>query len=123
MTLMDRSGDAFDQASLHDRALLTKANGHGHTIANLKYVVGTIQLNGASQITNWLGIPDSNSVVSHLLAAGGIPGQSFGKPDGTIDHVVMDHAWVKATINSVVYEFDPSFKSHTIKTGLTDSPT
>lgn len=122
MTLLDRSGDAFDQAALLI-ALLTKAASAPeapYTIADIKYVVRQIQLN-ASQITNWLGIPDSNSVASDLLAAGGIPGWSVGKPDGTIDYVQMDHVWVKATINGVVREFDSSFKTHAIKAGLTDS--
>jgi hypothetical protein len=95
MTLLDRSGDAFDQASLLI-ALLTEAASATeapYTIANIKYVVGAIQLD-ASQITNWLDVPNNAAVVADVLAAGGIPRDVHANVDGTIDYVVMDHVWV-----------------------------
>jgi RHS repeat-associated protein len=116
MTLMDRSGDAFDQASLLI-ALLTKADGKGHTVKNIRYVVGEIQLDGA-QTRSWLAIPDNGEAASSVLLTGGIPADPVMiNPDGTIDYVRMNHVWVKATIDSEVHEFDPSFKSHVVKDG------
>jgi len=122
MTLLDRSGGGFDHASLTVALLEEAANQPGapHAITNVRYVVGVIHLT-AGQITDWLGIPDDYIVAAYVLGMAGIPATISPNPDGTINHVEMAHAWVKATIDSQIHEFDPSFKSHMLNTGLTEN--
>ncbi|UCD52921.1 MAG: hypothetical protein JSW27_09825 [Phycisphaerales bacterium] len=122
MALLDRSGGGFDQASLMI-ALLEEAASQPdtpRTIANVRYVVGVIDLT-AAQVTNWLGIPDDYLVAANVIGLAGIPATISPNPDGTINHIQMGHVWVKTTIDSQAYEFDPSFKNHTFKPGLTGS--
>ena len=54
MTWMDRSGNAFDQASLMI-ALLEEAEANGDSVEDPNYVVGEIQLS-QSEVSDWLGI-------------------------------------------------------------------
>ena len=113
MTWMDRSGNAFDQASLLI-ALLTQANGNGHTITNLKYVVGDIILTN-EQFCSWFGLSTVASAAPArvLLARGGFYADVTENGSGYITTAKLAHVWVKATIDSNDYQLDPSFKSHT----------
>ncbi|MDI6451757.1 RHS repeat-associated core domain-containing protein [Anaerobaca lacustris] len=113
MTWMDRSGNAFDQASLMI-ALLEEAAEHGteYTITNPKFVVGEIRLS-AAEAMSWLSIPNDVTVAEKVLARSGLYGTVLDAGDGTIDRVNLEHVWVKVTIDSTTYRFDPSFKSHT----------
>jgi len=114
MTWMDRSGNAFDQASLMI-ALLTNANGHGRTVTDIHYVVGEITLN-SSQFTKWFDVSDSPEAARLILARGGLYGAVTEVVEQGYTHiqsVQMVHVWVSVTIGGTTYEFDPSFKSHT----------
>lgn len=110
MTLMDRSGNSFDQSSLLI-ALLREA---GFT-AN--YVYGVIRLTD-DQVTSWLGVPDDPYVVYYLLSGAGIPVQVYTDGGGGLSYVDLDHVWVKVNIGGTDYVFDPSFKEHTIVSGI-----
>ena len=120
MTWMDRSGNAFDQAALMV-ALLEKAsdNNTEYTIAEPDFVVGEIQLS-ASEAISWLDIPNDVTVAKQVLARAGLYGtvteDLFNA--GKIDTVNLEHVWVKVTIDSTDYEFDPSFKTHTTESGI-----
>lgn len=109
-TLIDGKGNDFDQASLMI-ALLRQA---GYTAS---YVYGVIQLD-ADQITEWLGVENNASAIGNLLASAGIPVQIYVYGDGTLAYANIDHVWVKVNINGTNYVFDPSFKSHTIKSPI-----
>jgi len=118
MTWMDRSGSAFDQASLMI-ALLEEAEEHctEYTVANPKYVVGEIQLT-ATQFMKWFNQVDSPERARAVLARAGLYGTVTETGGGDISNVKIEHVWVKVTIDSDTYEFDPSFKSHTRNDGL-----
>lgn len=97
--LIDRSGTAFDQAQL----LVELLRAAGYTAS---YRVGTISLTGA-QFNDWLGIT-SPTFARQFLANGGIPASVGGT--SSITTVLMNHAWVQATIGGVTYQLDPSYK-------------
>ncbi|NQV35448.1 MAG: hypothetical protein HQ515_22335, partial [Phycisphaeraceae bacterium] len=111
MTWMDRSGNAFDQASLMID-LLAEAQAHGANITNITYVVGEIEIT-SSQLYQWLGITcDSDTIRKEVLARAGLYGNLVSGKWRLI------HVWVKATVNSNNYEFDPSFKTHAHSGGM-----
>ena len=105
---LDKSGTPFDQAQL----MVELARAAGYTAT---YQFGTITLTGA-QFTDWTGISDPTAA-ANILADGGIPATVSGS--GTISTVTMLHCWVLVSIGGTQYAFDPSFKSHTVKTGMT----
>ena len=116
MTWLDRSGNAWDQSSLMI-ALLTNANNHGHSITNIKYVVGEITLTG-EQFIKWFDIGDNVDAANLILARGGLYGEvtdyeQDGYLSGEFDRVKLVHVWVSAVIDGASVEVDPSFKSHT----------
>jgi hypothetical protein len=115
MTWMDRGGNAFDQASLMI-ALLMEAASHGDvSITNIKYVIGEIELTN-DQFRSWFGLPDNVEIANTTLARCGLYGVVSANEYGNIDTVRLEHVWVKATIGGQTYQFDPSFKTHTVKT-------
>lgn len=114
--LVDRSGNAFDQAQL--LVGLFRAAG-----IPAGYRAGTIELNGA-QFTAWTGIT-SASAACRLLANGGIPASVNGSTTATCDYgsatvstVTLSHIWVAATIGGSTFQFDPSYKPYTVKAGV-----
>ena len=114
--LVDRSGNAFDQAQL----LVGLFRAAGITAG---YRAGTMQLTGA-QFTDWTGIT-SASAACRLLANGGIPATVNGSTITNCDYgsavvstVTLGHIWVAATIGGSSYQFDPSYKPYTVKAGV-----
>lgn len=110
MTLMDRKGNDFDQASL----LITLLRQSGYS-AN--YVYGIVRLM-PEQITNWLGVPSDSNVIGWLLGSAGIPAIRWTYPNGSLAFVDVDHVWVKVNIDGTDYVFDPSLKSYNYKSGI-----
>jgi len=53
-----------------------------------------------------------------VLARAGLYGSVTEDGQGDISSINLVHVWVKVTIDGNDYEFDPSFKSHTGKSGL-----
>jgi len=104
MTLLDKTGNDFDQASL----LVALFRQAGFT-AN--HVYGVIRLN-ASQIINWLGTSNDPDVVGMLLGSAGIPAQIWVDQYDSLLYVDLDHVWVKVNICGTNHVFDPSFKSY-----------
>jgi YD repeat-containing protein len=121
MTWMDRSGNGFDQASLMI-ALLKEAAEHGtqYTITDPNYVVGEIELS-AEQAMSWLDVGYDPNVAREVLARAGLYGSVSEDQGGNITALRLEHVWVKVKIDGQAYEFDPSFKSHTTKYGLSAS--
>ncbi len=99
-TYLDGRGNDFDQASL--MVELLHVSGY-----SAQFVYGTMTIPGA-QMINWIGADGGAQVVGSVIPSGGIPNTNL-LGDGTLD---MDRIWVKATINSADYLFDPAFKSY-----------
>lgn len=116
LTLLERSGNDFDQCAL----LVALLRAAGHTAS---YRFGTVAL--AYEVTSggdyhrdfkhWLGLsePNSNWTNSLLYAVSlndyrGFPftGGFFNVPNIMVFH----HVWVRLTWNSTVYSLDPAFK-------------
>lgn len=102
-TIIDRSGTAFDQSQLMIELLA-----EGGISAD--YQFGDI-VRTSSFIANWLRISrydgfSEQSVVEQMLADGGIPFTSSGSD------ITMAHVWVRATIPTGSFLFDPALKGH-----------
>lgn len=110
MTLLDRSGNDFDQASL--LMALLRQGGY-----DPNYVYGVVQLMPEG-ITNWLGVPADPDVIGWLLGSAGIPGQIWIYGDGSLAYVDLDHVWVKVNIDGTEYVFDPSIKNYNYTLGI-----
>ena len=116
-TILDNQGTSFDQASLMV-ALLRQA---GYTAS---YIKGGINLT-AAQYQGWLNIKTSDTCgVLQLFTNGQIPyssvvgATSCSGPVVPLVSMTIYHVWVKVNIGGTDYYFDPSFKPHTIKTGI-----
>jgi RHS repeat-associated protein len=110
MTLLDGSGNDFDQATL----LVALFRQAGFT-AN--YVYGVIRLD-PTQITGWLGTSNDPDVIGMLLGSAGIPAMIYVYGDGSLAYVDLDHVWVKVNISGTNYVFDPSFKNYSLTAGI-----
>jgi len=102
LTLVERSGNDFDQATL--MIALLRESGY-----SAEYVYGemTIPNHGAADdydMEHWLGVDANSSVISEVLADGGIPATVYSS------YTYMHRVWVKATIEDVNYLFDPALK-------------
>jgi len=117
--ILDNQGTAFDQAALMVELLRES----GYTAS---YVKGRINLT-AAQVTEWLGIDTTNiCAVGSLLSNGRIPVAAlYASAAGScpsapppLASVSVEHVWVKVDIGGNYYYFDPSYKPHTLKTGI-----
>ncbi|MDR3410592.1 MAG: RHS repeat-associated core domain-containing protein [Formivibrio sp.] len=117
-TLLDGRGDDADQAIL--LVTLWNTAGYSHT----GYYNEVVSLTG-DQIANWLGVPNDAGAIIYLLHAGGIPvpvcpsAQCVINPDKTLASITVGHFVAALQLNGTWYYFDPSFKTHTILSGLT----
>lgn len=112
--IVDRSGTPFDQAHLMVE-VLRQGN------VDARYQFGTITLTETTlqQFSAWTGITKATAACQ-LLSSGGIPASvnnqvktdcSYGNDDLTT--VTLRHAWVKVTLPTGTYLFDPSYKPST----------
>jgi len=106
--LIDKACTPFDQAQL--LAELLRAAGHSPV-----YKFGEVQLT-LTQMTDWFGVANQTAL-NDVLADSGIPFASSGT-----DYTLL-HLWVEVTISGDTYRLDPSFKSHTVRTGVTNLDT
>jgi transglutaminase-like putative cysteine protease len=117
LTLWEKSGNAFDTASLLI-ALCRAAN------IPARYVLGTIQV-PAAQAQNWVGGVATAQIAAAILASGGVPTAY------NATHVTLEHVWVEAYVPFAHYRgiplgqtgktwipLDPSFKQYTYTQGL-----
>jgi RHS repeat-associated protein len=127
-TLLDRRGDDADQAIL----IVTMWNIAG--FSQTGYDIVSYVVSGA-QLANWFGVQNDananilNNAIVQLLNAGGIPWCHPGascifqpslNPDNTIASITLFHFTAEVQLNGTWYQFDPSFKPHTILSGLTN---
>lgn len=122
LTLLERSGNAFDQCALLV-ALLRAAN------LTATYQFGTVSFPYAStnqqDYQHWVGatLPNTNWGAT-LALMGRINGQRgfpFGYYfTGDTNNVIFHHVWVHLSFNGTDYLLDPSFKASMPISGLTN---
>jgi len=114
--LIDKACTPFDQAHLLVE-LLRAADAHNGTSLNFStaYEFGYVTLS-LTQMTDWLGV-SNQAALNEVLADGGIPYTVSGSS------YTLLHLLVRITLNSTTYRLDPSFKSHTIYSGITNLDT
>lgn len=136
MTLRDRGGNDFDQASLL-MALLEEAGYAPH------YVYGTMTIPvengvGGRDFIHWLGIEPSHDAfetadqVLKVLSNGGIPIGNFDPDSQDPQPIPADNGefylsiarvWVRVDINGTTYNLDPAFKTVSKATSTIDIAT
>lgn len=102
LTLIERSGNDFDQAAL--MIALLRISGY-----TAQFVSGTMTIPNFGDadhydMQHWLGVDADSSVISQVLGAGGIPASVY------VYTTVVDRVWVKATVDGTDYIFDAAFK-------------
>ncbi|MFM0642220.1 DUF6531 domain-containing protein [Paraburkholderia metrosideri] len=117
--ILDNQGTAYDQAML--MVDLLRASGY-----TASFTTGVIKVT-AAQLSSWYGIDTSDACgVLALIGKGEIPvyaghatigGDCPGNIGALVD-ISVGHVWVKTVLNGTTYYFDPSFKTHTFKTGI-----
>jgi hypothetical protein len=104
LTLKERSGNDFDQAAV----LVELLRAAGYT-ANFQYGSMSIpvsDING-QDMAHWLGSDADATIISTILANGGIPALNY------TTSITLDRIWVVANINGVNVALDPAFKPNT----------
>ncbi|MFC1851214.1 RHS repeat-associated core domain-containing protein [candidate division CSSED10-310 bacterium] len=109
MTLLDRRGNDFEQTAL----LIALMREAGYSAS---FIYGSINLTPI-QIDSWLGVGTDPDVLELYLGGGGLLG-TVNRSGQTLLSVDLDHVWAKVNIGGTDYVFDPSFKSHTMKSGI-----
>lgn len=102
LTLLDKSGNDFDQASL----MIALLQVSGYTA---RYEYGTMSIPGY-QLSNWVGVGLSTAINYNVFGCGGIPISILNSSEALVSRV-----WVKANIEGVDYRFDPALKSYVNK--------
>ncbi|MFM0090878.1 DUF6531 domain-containing protein [Paraburkholderia sediminicola] len=117
--VLDNQGSAFDQAQL--MVSLLRTSGY-----DARFVRGVIKLS-AQQFSEWYGVPVGNvCAVLNLMGQTQVPVYSInaiqaGSCPGlnaALTDISIEHLWVKANIGGTWYTFDPSYKPHTLKSGI-----
>lgn len=109
LTLLDKSGNDFDQAAL----LVDLLRAAGFTAS---YQYGTMSIpvsgSGGMDLASWLGTDADDSIIGTIIATGGIPTTNFGTS------FTMDRVWVVASVGGVDYALDPAFKPGVRTSGI-----
>jgi RHS repeat-associated protein len=127
-TLLDQRGSDIDQAQLF--VALLNVSG----ITQTSFIYGYITVTGTTTPTSpctatwiapapsWLGVNNDLFAIKNLLGNGGIPLANgvYNSSNGNIECLDVAHVWVQVTIDGSNYVFDPSFKQHTVSTGLSN---
>ena len=88
-TLLEKSGNDFDQASVLI-ALFRSAN------IPARYVYGTVEV-PIEQVMTWLGVQEP-TIAANIVASGGIPAKAV-MSGGRIKNILMEHVWVEAYVS------------------------
>ena len=125
LTLLERSGNDFDQCAL----LVALLRAAGHTAS---YRFGTVYMpyeaDTHRDFKHWVGLtrPNTNwnetgSFVRGLNLSRGFP--FLGSFDNDSNDLVFHHVWVRLTWNNTTYSLDPAFKVSEPIPGITNLPT
>ncbi|MCU7967050.1 MAG: transglutaminase-like domain-containing protein, partial [gamma proteobacterium symbiont of Bathyaustriella thionipta] len=109
LTLLERSGNDFDQAAL----LVELLRAAGYT-THYQYGTMTMPLSAANglDLAHWLGTEADNTIIGNLIASGGIPATNNSSS------FTLDRVWVVVDINGTPYQLDPAFKPSSISSGI-----
>jgi len=110
-TLLDLSGNDFDQAALLKELLA--ASGYQAEFAYGKMTMPAFGTPNNHDLAGWLGVASDVSIIGQLTANAGIP--ITGRSNGLND---VRRVWVKATIDGTVYHLDPAFKVYDRKNSI-----
>jgi len=104
LTLLERSGNDFDQAAL----LVKLLRAAGYT-AHYQYGTMDIPLSAANGmgLATWLGAQAESVIIKKILSGGGIPAVKNTRS------FTMDRVWVVVDITGTRYALDPAFKPST----------
>jgi RHS repeat-associated protein len=130
-TLLDRRGDDADQVIL----LVTLWNAAGFTAAQTGYYNELLPLSG-DYIANWFGVPNNCKSIGQVLGAGGfavldeVPVISSCTPSEPLTSISVNHFIAALCLGGngvcgsspedtgIWYYFDPSYKFHTLVSGV-----
>uniref|UniRef100_UPI004056C739 transglutaminase-like domain-containing protein n=1 Tax=Candidatus Electrothrix sp. TaxID=2170559 RepID=UPI004056C739 len=102
LTLFDKSGNDFDQASL----MVSLLRESGYTA---RFAYGKMTIPG-DQMVNWLGVEPGWQGIGNVLPSGGFYNEDITLyADGTTK---LPRVWVVVTIDGTDYSFDPAFKQY-----------
>ncbi|VAX12558.1 hypothetical protein MNBD_GAMMA24-999, partial [hydrothermal vent metagenome] len=110
LTLLDRSGNDFDQAAL--MIALLRASGYSADFVFGQMTIPNFSTPDQRDMQHWLGIDANPAIITELLSGGGIPGTV--SPAST----TLDRVWVQAAVKGALHLFDPAFKRYTNTTGV-----
>ncbi|MDD5760275.1 MAG: transglutaminase-like domain-containing protein, partial [Desulfobulbaceae bacterium] len=110
LTYLDGAGNDFDQASL--MIALLRASGYTAQYVYGQMIIPDHSTANQMDMQHWLSIDANNSIVSQVLANGGIPASYFGAS------WLVDRVWVETTIDGVTYDLDPAFKVYEETSGV-----
>ncbi len=111
--LIDKACTPFDQA--HLLAELLRAAGYSPV-----YKLGEITGLTLTQMGDWLGVSNVTAL-NEVLADGGIPYSTSGS-GGSTTYTLL-HLWVEVTVGGQLRRLDPSFKSHSVHSGIANLDT
>ena len=125
LTLLEKSGNDFDQCTLLV-SLLREAAPANPIIGAVTYKYGmmTIPLTAANQkdLTHWLGLTSALQVAKATKSGGwpwyGVPSPAMDAATVYDDRAVLPRVCVEAVIDSSPQTLDPSFKTYTETTGI-----
>jgi len=108
LTLLDGSGNDFDQAAL--LIALLRASGYTADFVHGKMTFLEAQFD---QLASWLGVDQDEQTMANVLSSGGIPLTWYLE-----DRIIPNRVWVRLTIDSTEYLLDPAFKTYTAINGI-----
>ena len=117
-TLLDRRGDDADQVQL----LVALWNAAGYSQTGYYNETGSnFQLSGAA-IANWLGVPNDCLAIRYVLNGGGIPFENATpttcSAGQALTSIQVNHFVAALQLGGTSYYFDPSYKQHTLLSGI-----
>jgi len=109
LTLLERSGNDFDQAAV----LVELLRAAGYT-ADYQYGTMSIPVTSGDgfNLASWLGTDADSTIIGGIIASGGIPALNYGTS------FTMDRVWVVVDIAGTPYNLDPAFKPNTKTDGI-----
>ena len=109
LTLLERSGNDFDQSSLMIALLRESGFDAEYRIGGMR-IPNFGDVNGYD-MASWLGVNSDTNIIKFFLKYA-IPANVYA------DETLLQRCWVKAVINGTNYEFDPAFKVYHEITGV-----
>jgi len=110
LTLLERSGNDFDQAEL--LIALLRAAGYTAVFVHGTMTIPTMNAVDQRDMQHWMDVGPNTNAIASALANGGIP--------GTVNTTTtqVSRVWVRLTTNTGTYDLDPAFKVYERTTGI-----